>query len=254
MTSTKAIVFIPARLAATRLPNKPLADINGKTLIERVYENVVQSVTFPVYVAAGDEQIVSHIQSMGGNAVLTDPELPSGTDRVAAAIEQIDPTIQYDIIINFQGDSINVNPVILNDLVASLIKTQADITTPCSIMNVEDYDSPSCVKVIAPLDDKIKQAKCLYFTRALAPYDKDEPRGHLYHHFGVYVYTRESLRKFVSLKPGILEEREGLEQLRALENGMKVVAQCFNQVKFHERAPAEINEPSELEQCLQYIK
>lgn len=250
------IIIIPARMSSSRLPGKPLIDIKGKTLIQRVYENVQKYTKFPVYVAAGEKEIVNNIKKIGGQAILTNPNLSSGSDRIAEALKIIDPEEKYDIVVNFQGDSINVNPDIINQLVNLLIKTKADITTPCIIMDKKDYKDPGCVKLIAPLNENNKEARCLYFTRAIAPYDRDgngKVLQDIYHHIGIYAYKAQSLKKFVKANEGILEKREKLEQLRALENNMTIFAKIINKLKINNEAPADIDTKEDLQSFIKHI-
>lgn len=255
----KVITLIPTRMASTRLPNKPLIDINGKTLIQRVYENVKKTVPGDVVVAAGDQSIVDECKKFGAKAILTDPKLPSGTDRIAAALKEIDPSGEkYDIVVNFQGDGLNVDPAINNDLIDLIEKTDCDIAT-CGVVfkNEKDAANPTNVKIVMGLREGEDNARCLTFTRALAPYTRDPEKcknQDLYHHIGIYVYKASSLKKFVELPVGVLEARESLEQLRALENGMTIRAKIVDKIVLNDKAPADINTPEELEEALKYIK
>lgn len=258
---TNVITMMPVRLAATRLPNKPLLNINGKTLVQRVYENVEKAMhgITDIAVAAGDQKIVDECQKFGATAVLTDPLLPSGTDRIAAALKILDPTGEkYDIVVDFQGDNLNVDPAVCLPLIEMVQKTDCDIAT-CGmiIKNEEDKTNPNVVKIIMGLKDGEKEGRCLYFTRATAPYTRNPEKCEnqdLYYHIGIYVFKAKSLQKMVSLPTGVLEKRESLEQLRALENGMSVRAMLIDKIKLIEEAPADINTEDDLKNSLPWIK
>ena len=256
---SKVVTMIPVRMASTRLPNKPLLDINGKSLLQRVYENVKKTVPGDVYVAAGDQVIVDECQKFGARAILTDPKLPSGTDRIAAALKEIDADgSKYDIVVNFQGDAINVNPQINNELIDIVEKSGCDIATVGMVFgSKEEVESPNNVKIVMGLKEGEKEARCLYFTRAAAPFirNPEKVKNHdFYHHVGIYVYKASSLRKMVSLPVGVLEERESLEQLRALENGMIIRAKLVDELKLNKDAPADIDTMEELEEARKYIR
>lgn len=253
--------MMPVRLAATRLPNKPLLDINGKTLVQRVYENVEKAMKgkTDIAVAAGDQKIVDEVEKFGGTAVLTDPNLPSGTDRIAAALKVLDPKgDKYDVVVDFQGDNLNVDPSVCLPLVEMVQKTDCDIAT-CGmvIKNEEDKTNPNVVKIVMGLKDGETEGRCLYFTRATAPYTRDPEKcknQDLYYHIGIYVFKAASLQKMVSLPTGVLENREKLEQLRALENGMVIRAKIIDKIKLIEEAPADINTEEDLKNSLPFIR
>ena len=251
--------MIPVRMASTRLPNKPLLDINGKSLLQRVYENVKKYVPGDVYVAAGDQVIVDECKKFGAQAILTDPKLPSGTDRIAAALKEIDPSgNKYDIVVNFQGDAVNVNPEINNQLIKIVEESGCDIATVGMVFKTqEEIDSPNNVKIVMGLRDGETEGRCLYFTRAAAPFIRNPEKcsNHdFYHHIGIYVYNAKSLQKIVSLPVGVLEARESLEQLRALENGMVIRAKLVNNLKLNQEAPADIDTLEELEEARKTIE
>lgn len=256
---SKIVTMIPTRMASTRLPNKPLIDINGKTLIHRVYENVRRIVPGDVIVAAGDQSIVDECAKFGAQAILTDPSLPSGTDRIAAALKQIDPDgSKYDIVVNFQGDGLNVDPKVNNELIEMIERTDCDIATCGMVFKTQaDAENPTNVKIVMGLREGETEGRCLYFTRAVAPFTRNPEKcknQDLYHHIGIYVYKAASLKKFVEYPVGVLENRESLEQLRALENGMTIRAKVITKMVLDERAPADINTPEELAEALKYIK
>lgn len=251
--------MIPVRMASSRLPNKPLVDINGKTLIHHVYDNVKKVIKGDVYVAAGDQAIIDECAKFGAPAILTDPALPSGTDRIAAALKQIDPDgKKYDIVVNFQGDGLNVDPAINNELIEMVERTDCDIATCGMIFKTDaDAQNPTNVKIVMGLRDGETEGRCLYFTRAVAPYTRNPekcPNQDLYHHIGIYVYKASSLQKIVELPVGVLENRESLEQLRALENGMYIRAKLIQNLKLVAEAPADVNTPEELSEARKYIK
>lgn len=258
---TRVITMMPVRLAATRLPNKPLLDINGKTLVRRVYENVekVMKGKTDIAIAAGDQRIVDECNKFGATAILTDPNLPSGTDRIAAALKVLDPTQEkYDVVVDFQGDNLNVDPSVCLPLIEMVQKTDCDIAT-CGmvIKSEEDKTNPNVVKIVMGLREGETEGRCLYFTRATAPYTRNPekcPNQDLYYHIGIYVFKASSLQKMVSLPTGVLENREKLEQLRALENGMVIRAKIIDKIKLIEEAPADINTEEDLKNSLPFIK
>lgn len=256
---SKVITMIPARMASTRLPNKPLLNINGKTLIQHVYEHVKAVVPGDIVIAAGDQVIIDEAKKFGAKAILTDPALPSGTDRISAALLEIDPDgSKYDIVVDFQGDGINVDPKVNLDLIEMIQRTDCDIAT-CGMIfkNKKDIEDPSMVKICMGLRDGEKEGRCLYFTRAAAPYIRNPEKcasQDYYHHIGIYVFKASSLKKIVSLPCGVLENREALEQLRALENGMTIRARIIDNLKLINEAPADINTPEEYQEACKWIK
>ena len=256
---SNVITIIPVRMSATRLPNKPLLDINGKTMIQRVYENVSKAIKGDIIIASGDQVIVDEAVKFKAKAILTDPKLPSGTDRIASALKQIDPQgNRYDIVVNFQGDNVNVDPTICLPLIELIQKTNCDIAT-CGMVfkNESDINNPNMVKIVMGIRDNETEGRCVYFTRATAPYIRNPEKSkthNFYHHIGIYVYKAESLQKMVSLPVGVLEDRESLEQLRAIENGMEIRAKVFDKIKLIDQAPADINTKEEYEECLRWIR
>ena len=253
------ITMIPVRMASTRLPGKPLLNVNGKSILQRVYENVKACVPGDIVIAAGDQVLVDEAQKFGAKAILTDPKLPSGTDRIAAALKEVDPHgSKYDIVVNFQGDGLNVDPKVNLKLIEMIERTDCDIAT-CGMIfhNLQEINDPSMVKIVMGLGKEETEGRCLYFTRAAAPYIRDPEKcsnKDFYHHIGIYVYKASSLKRFVELPVGILEQREALEQLRALENGMSIRAKIVDNMKLINEAPADINTPEEYQTALQWIK
>jgi 3-deoxy-manno-octulosonate cytidylyltransferase (CMP-KDO synthetase) len=222
------LIVIPARMASTRLPGKPLADICGKPMIVRVWERAMAANAGPVVVACSETEVADAVQAAGGHAVLTDPDLPSGSDRVWAAVQEYDPTGRYQLIVNLQGDLPTLDPKLVLESLRPLHNEMAtenphapkmDIgTLVAEITDAEERTRPSVVKAIGAFHGDHAVGRALYFTRAAAPYGD----GPMYHHIGIYSYTRKALKTFVALQPGVLEKREKLEQLRALENHMVI--------------------------------
>lgn len=249
---SKVITMIPVRLAATRLPNKPLRDINGKPLIQHVYEHVKAAIKGDVCIACGDKEIKNVAESFGAMCVLTDPNLPSGTDRIATALKEIDPDgTKYDIAVNFQGDNINVDPAINNRLIKIIEETDCDLATCGMVFKTRaDAENPNNVKIVMGLEKDETQGRAVYFTRSLAPYIRDAekcPYQDYYHHIGIYVFKTSVLMKFPQMGEAVLEKREKLEQLRFLQNGYHVQALIVDKIKLIENAPADINTIEELE-------
>jgi 3-deoxy-manno-octulosonate cytidylyltransferase (CMP-KDO synthetase) len=238
------IVVIPARLASTRLPNKPLADIAGKTMIERVWRQAMKAQLGPVLVAAAEQEIVDVIAAAGGNAVLTDPALPSGSDRIFAALENVDPDAGYDVVINLQGDLPALDPHAVRAVAEALAATGADIATlAAEIDDPADYDNPSVVKPAVAWEQDGRRGRALYFSRARVP----SGAGPLFVHIGIYAYRREALARYVRLPPSPLELREKLEQLRALEAGMTISIARVDAV------PLSVDTPTDLEKARQVL-
>ena len=253
---TKVITLIPVRMASARLLNKPLLDINGKTLIRRVYENCRSALSGDIVVAAGDQVIVDECSQFGARAVLTDPELPSGTDRIAAALEKIGEN--YDVVVNFQGDDVNVDPRVSLPLIKMIEQGNCDVATCGMKLQPGEEQNSTLVKICMGLRENEDEARALYFTRAPAPYIRDPERTNVnkdfYHHIGLYVFKTEALKRAVKLPVGVLENREKLEQLRWLEGGMIIRAKLFKNMKLIQEAPADINTPEEFESALKWIK
>jgi 3-deoxy-manno-octulosonate cytidylyltransferase (CMP-KDO synthetase) len=232
------VILIPARLKATRLPRKPLADIHGEPMIVHVWRRAVEAGLGPVYVACGEEETAQAVKAAGGNAVMTDPDLPSGSDRIYQALGLIDPEKAFDAVINFQGDLPTIDPQVIRAVLAPLAEAQVDIATLAfEITEPREASDPNVVKAVISLAPGAKTGRALYFTRALAPGGK----GPLYHHIGLYAYRRAALEKFESLAPAPLEVREKLEQLRALEAGMRI------DVALVDRVPPGVDTPEDLE-------
>lgn len=224
------IILIPSRLAATRLPNKPLLMIGSEPMIMHVWRRAVESGAGEVVVACGDQAIFEVIAKAGGKAVMTDPDLPSGSDRIWQALQKIDLQKKYDVIVNVQGDMPALDPEIIKQALAVLHNPEVDIATLAALIRDDSEKlDPSVVKAVVSHesiadskpttnDYRLATGRALYFSRATIP----SGDGPLYHHIGLYAYRRPALEKFVSLPPSTLEKREKLEQLRALEAGMRI--------------------------------
>ena len=233
------IILIPARMASTRLPGKPLADICGQPMIVQVWRRAVEAGIGPVVVAAEDAAIVAAVKAAGGEAVLTGAHHLSGSDRIFEAISIYDPAGRYDTIVNVQGDLPTIDPVSIRTAVAPLDDAGVDIATlGVVITRLSEKTDPNVVKIIGT-EIGPKRLRALYFTRATAPWGE----GPLYHHIGLYTYRREALARFVALKASPLEKREKLEQLRALEAGMRIDAMIVDAV------PLGVDTPEELERA-----
>ena len=240
MRAMKAIIVIPARMASTRLPGKPLADIAGEAMIVRVWRQAMKAGVGPVVVAAADDVIVAAVERAGGRAVLTDPDLASGSDRVHEALNTVDPEREYDAVINLQGDLPALDPEAVRKVAAALAESGADIATLAApITDAADYDNPHVVKPVVAWNEEGTRGHALYFTRARAPWGS----GPLFHHVGIYAFTRAALAHFVGLSPSPLERREKLEQLRALEAGMRI------EVAYIDAVPLSVDTPEDLERA-----
>ncbi|MSP67198.1 MAG: 3-deoxy-manno-octulosonate cytidylyltransferase [Alphaproteobacteria bacterium] len=233
------IVVIPSRLAAVRLPNKPLAEIHGLPMVVHVLRRAGAAVppVGPVIVACGDAAIAEAVRAAGGRAVMTDPALASGSDRVFAAVEAVDPGRNHDVVINLQGDLPTVDPALLPAVLRPLLDAKVDIATIAAVItDSSERDNPNVVKAIVAPNSAGSGGRALYFTRATAP----SGEGPLYHHIGIYAFRRSALIRFVSLPPSTLERRERLEQLRAMEDGMRI------DVAFVDTIPLGVDTPADL--------
>lgn len=214
-----SIIMIPARMGSQRLPGKALADIAGVPMIVQVWRRAMESAVGPVVVAAGEPEIAAAVTAAGGRALLTNPDLPSGSDRILAALDQIDAAGDYDIVVNLQGDLPTLEPALIGTAIEALTDSGADISTlACRTDSERERASSSVTKAVVTWDGGGDRGRALYFTRAPAPWGE----GPVFHHIGLYVYRRAALVRFVGLPPSPLEKREKLEQLRALEAGMTI--------------------------------
>jgi len=237
MTETRTLVLIPARMAATRLPGKPLLDIGGLPMIVHVVRRAEEAKIGRVAVATDTSEIAAVVKAHGGTVVMTSPDHPSGSDRIYEALKHLDPEGRAESVVNVQGDLPTIPPEDIRAALTLLDDPGVDIgTLAAEIRKDEEHTNPSVVKLIgSPLGDQ--RLRGLYFTRATAPYG-DGPR---YHHIGLYAYRRAALERFVKLPPSVLERREKLEQLRALEAGMRIDAAIVNSV------PLGVDTPDDLE-------
>lgn len=217
--SRHPLVVIPARMGSTRLPDKPLADIHGEPMIVHVWRRAMEAGIGPVLVAAAEQSIVDAVIAAGGQAVLTDPDHPSGSDRVWEAVCRIDPEGRHDAIVNVQGDLPTIDPAAIRAVFGPLADPAVDIATLGAVITEPaERTNPNVVKAVVEMEDGAPAGRALYFTRATAPWGE----GPLFHHIGLYAYRRSALERFVSLAPSVLERREKLEQLRALAHGMSI--------------------------------
>ncbi|MFV3077253.1 3-deoxy-manno-octulosonate cytidylyltransferase [Niveispirillum fermenti] len=215
----RPLVVIPARLGSTRLPDKVLADIHGVPMIVHVWRRAMEAAIGPVLVAAAEPSIVRAVEAAGGRAVLTDPDHPSGSDRVWEAVRHVDPDGSHDAIVNVQGDLPTIDPAAIRAVFGPLADPAVDIATLGAVITQPaERTNPNVVKAVVEMADDAAAGRALYFTRATAPWGE----GPLFHHIGLYAYRRAALERFVALPPSILERRERLEQLRALSHGMTI--------------------------------
>jgi 3-deoxy-manno-octulosonate cytidylyltransferase (CMP-KDO synthetase) len=249
MTETRTLVLIPARMAATRLPGKPLQDIAGLPMIVHVLRRAEAARIGRVAVATDTPEIAAVVTAHGGEAVMTRADHASGSDRIFEALERIDPKREAEIVVNLQGDFPTISPDQIRSVLAPLADPAVEIATlAAEIHTEEESTNPNVVKVIgSPLGQSSPlsqgRLRALYFTRATAPWG-DGPR---YHHVGLYAYRRAALERFVALAPSSLEQREKLEQLRALEAGMRIDVTVIDSV------PRGVDTPADLETARQIL-
>ncbi|MBA1158629.1 3-deoxy-manno-octulosonate cytidylyltransferase [Microvirga mediterraneensis] len=236
------IVLIPSRLAATRLPNKPLAEIAGEPMIVHVWRRAMEAGIGPVAVATDAPEIAEAVARVGGRAVMTRSDHASGSDRIFEAVEKLDPDGRHDVIVNVQGDFPTIDPKAIAAAVSPLQDPAVDIATLVYPIEREDEKvNPNVVKMVGT-EISPGRFRALYFTRATAPTGE----GPLYHHIGVYAYRRPALRRFVELPASPLEVRERLEQLRAIEAGMRIDAAVVDDVPFGVDTPQQLEEAREI--------
>jgi 3-deoxy-manno-octulosonate cytidylyltransferase (CMP-KDO synthetase) len=215
------VVVIPTRLGSTRLPGKALTDIGGDPMIVHVWRRGIEAEIGPVHVACGDAPIADVIRAAGGQAVLTDPALPTGSDRVQAALAIIDPERRHDVVVVLQGDLPTIEPSVLHATLTPFADPEVDITTLATLItNPLELQAPHVVKIALAIPPGARAGRAVYFSRAVIP----GGIGPHYHHVGLYTYRRAALERFVKLPRGVLEQRESLEQLRAIEHGMRIDA------------------------------
>jgi 3-deoxy-manno-octulosonate cytidylyltransferase (CMP-KDO synthetase) len=216
------IILIPARMASTRLPDKPLADIAGLPMIVHVWKRAVEAGIGPVYVACDDERVAQVIKEAGGQSIMTRSDHPSGSDRIYEALCAIDPQKKYDVVVNVQGDVPTIEPEVIRSVMLPLENPAVDVATlACEIHEPSERSDPAVVKPVFRGTWHVTRAtpvtRAVSFTRN-APKDNETA----YHHIGIYAYRRAALERFVSLPPSPLELRDKLEQLRAIEAGMRI--------------------------------
>jgi 3-deoxy-manno-octulosonate cytidylyltransferase (CMP-KDO synthetase) len=238
----RTLIVIPARMQASRLPGKPMADIGGAPMIVHVWRRAMEAAAGRVLVATDDATIQAAVRTAGGEAVLTRSDHVSGTDRVFEAVSQVDADGDFEIIVNVQGDMPTLDPKLVLACIEPLetpLKQGGPhiVTIAAEITDAELRADPNVVKVVGSPIAGTRRLRALYFTRCEAPYGK----GPLLHHEGLYAYRRSALERFVSLPPSSLELRESLEQLRALEDGMRI------EVALVDRVPLGVNTPADLE-------
>jgi 3-deoxy-manno-octulosonate cytidylyltransferase (CMP-KDO synthetase) len=237
MSKTRILVLIPARMAATRLPGKPLLDIAGLPMIVHVLRAAEAAQIGRVAVATDTAEIAKAVMAHGGEAVMTRPDHPSGSDRIYEALEKLDPGREAEIVINLQGDFPTIAPDNIRDVLLPLSDAEVDIATLAAEIHTEEESlNPNVVKAVgSPICER--RLRALYFTRATAPYG-DGPR---YHHIGLYAYRRAALERFVGLPLSPLERQEKLEQLRAMEAGMRI------DITIVDTVPRGVDTPADLE-------
>lgn len=239
----KSIIVIPARLASTRLPNKMLRDVCGIPLVCQTLKSALEADVAPVLVASDSVEIAQAIKSHGGECVITDPNLPAGTDRVQAAISMFDSNKDYDIVVNLQGDLPFIEKEFLQKAVMLAKNSEVDIATLATLIDDHSYNTNSVVKpVISFYDHAHTVGRALYFSRSPIPYN-----GPYYNHVGIYAFKRNSLDKFVKFPKSNLEQIESLEQLRALENGFRIDIAVVNC-----KTPISVDTAQDLEKAIKF--
>ena len=241
---SEPLILIPARMASTRLPGKPLADIHGAPMIVHVWRRAMEAACGRVAVAAAEPEIVAAVTAAGGEAVQTDPNHPSGSDRIFEALSRLDPAGKHQVIVNVQGDLPTLDPALVRGVFETLVQSGADLATLVTeIVEESERTNPNVVKAVVAIAPGRTEGRALYFTRATAPWGA----GPHYHHIGMYAYRRPALERFVKLPPSPLELREKLEQLRALEAGMSIAVRVVDAV------PLGVDTPEDLERAKQLI-
>jgi 3-deoxy-manno-octulosonate cytidylyltransferase (CMP-KDO synthetase) len=235
----KTLILIPARMASTRLPGKPLADIGGRPMIVRVADQAKAANIGRVVIATDTTSVFNAVTTFGYEAVMTREDHQSGSDRIFEALEALDPRKEIDCIVNVQGDLPTIDPAIIARAIAPLSDSAVDIATLAAEITREDERTNENVVKIVATQLTATRMRALYFTRATAPWGD----GPLYHHIGLYAYRRSALERFVALGPSPLEQRERLEQLRALEAGMRI------DVEIVETVPLGVDTPHDLERA-----
>jgi 3-deoxy-manno-octulosonate cytidylyltransferase (CMP-KDO synthetase) len=239
------IVVIPARMASTRLPGKPLADINGLPMIVHCWKRAMEADIGQVLVAAAEVEIADVVRAHGGDAIVTNPALPSGSDRIAEVLSLRDPQRRFDCVVNLQGDLPTIDALSIRRCLAGLVNEAADLSTIAALIDrAEDVANPNIVKAIAPLSEEREVAFARDFVRNTGP----EHQPPFWHHIGVYAYRRPVLERFVSLPVSAREAERKLEQMRALDNGMRIVVVRVDTV------PLGVDTPEDLETARRMLR
>ena len=240
-TPEHVLVLVPARMASTRLPGKPMAPIGGVPMIVHVARRAAEAAVGPVAVATDSEDVAAAAREHGFTAVMTRADHPSGSDRVFEALQALDPDGRVEAVVNVQGDLPTVEPATVRAALLPLADPAVDLATlATTITDPRERDDPNVVKLVGTPagaeEGGSERLRALYFTRATAPWGE----GPLFHHIGLYAWRRRALARFVALPPSPLERRERLEQLRALENGMRVDAAVVDAVPLGVDTPADL--------------
>ena len=236
------IIVIPSRLASIRLPDKPIADIHGEPMIVHVWRRALEADVGPVIVACADFEIIDAVKAAGGDALYTNPDHASGSDRVFEAMHTVDPLKKHDCVINLQGDLPTIEPDAVRASLIPLGTEACDIATLAAVITDDaERDDPNVVKAVLSMAEGETTGRALYFSRATVP-----SGGRLFHHIGIYAFRREALDRFVKLPRGNLERLEKLEQLRALESGMRIDAQLVDTVPLGVDTPADLERAREM--------
>lgn len=238
------LVIVPTRMASSRLPGKPLADINGLPMIVQVWRRAMEADVGPVVVACAEQEIFDAVIDAGGKAVLTRPDHPSGSDRAFEALSSLDPDGNYDAVVNVQGDLPTIEAQAVRAVFKPLENPEVDIATLVSEISIEEEkDNLNVVKAALSMTEDATVGRALYFSRQRVP----SGEGPFYHHIGLYAFRRDALEQFVGFTPAPLEQRERLEQLRALEAGMRIDAALVDTV------PLGVDTPADLERARQLL-
>ncbi len=245
------IIAIPARLGASRLPDKPLADIHGEPMIVHVWRRAVAAELGPVVVACAEAAVAEVVRRAGGRAVLTRADHATGSDRVFEAVETLDPEGRHDVVVNLQGDMPTIAPEVVRAVLAPLAEPRVDIATlVAEIIDPAERGDPSVVKAAAAFPRETAEAppvaRALYFSRAPVPWDGGPQTLPLFHHIGIYAFRRAALGRFAALPPSALERRERLEQIRALEAGLRIDAALVDTIPLGVDTPADLARAREL--------
>ncbi len=245
------IVAIPARLGARRLPDKPLADIGGEPMIVHVWRRAMEADVGPVVVACAEESIADAVRGAGGEAVMTRPDHGTGSDRIFEAVQSVDPDRRHDAVINLQGDLPAIDPAAIRAVLAPLAEPAVDIATlAAEFAEARERGDPNVVKAAVDFPPAATGAppvaRARYFSRTGAPPDGGEAATTLYHHIGIYAYRRAALERFAGLPASGLEQRERLEQLRAMEAGMRIDVALVDTVPLGVDTPADLARAREM--------